>query len=1324
MRSRSLPVAAATLAAAALVLVGASPPAAAQASTRPDADGLTATAVSPDSQVVGAKAPTSRVAESDPDLIARTDDAPVPVVVKLDFDSIATYAGDRDGLDATSPSVTGEPLTADDVASSDYAEAIADEEAAITADIEAAVPAAEIGRSFRVVYGGVSAVVPANQARDLLSVPGVVAVQADPLNQPLTDASPEFVGAPAIWEQVGGPATAGAGLLFGSLDSGIWPEHPSWAANPALPARPTRPDGRPLECTYGDNPLTPETDVFACNNKLVGGRAFLDTYLSVTSAPEVYPDSARDSNGHGTHTASTAAGGRVEAAEVFGIDRGPVSGLAPGAAVMGYKVCGAEGCYGSDTTAAVEAAILDGVDVINFSISGGTTPFTDPTELAFLDAYAAGVYVSTSAGNEGPGASTANHLAPWTTSVAASSPRREFGSDLTLTAGSETFTAAGVSIGSGIGGATPVVLATDVPGYDSATCAAEPPADDTFAGLVVACARGNPEGRVASGYRVHQGGGAGMILFNVDPGSTMTDNHWLPVVHLPAGTGIEDFLAGHDAVTGTFTAGTARDGQPDVMADFSSRGPAGAFLKPDVTAPGVQILAGTTPTPESIVEGPPGETFQAIAGTSMSAPHVAGAGLLVLAEHPDWTPGQVRSALMTTAVTDLVKEDGATPADPFDMGAGRIDLAAARDPGLVLDETARRFLTLTADPVRSIDLNIPSVNAPVMPGAITTTRTFTNVGGSTATYSVRTTAPADSTITVRPNRFTLAAGASRTVTIGIESTAQGQQFGAVTLAAAGRRTLHLPVAFQPGPAGATVTSDCDDAALTIGATTTCTVTATNDSFGPTTVNATTTVNDRLRVTGADGATVTSSRTATAGPVELAGRRPGDPDLEPYGGTGYVPLDVLGIGFRPIGDEAIVNYDVPPFLFNGLLYDRIGVDSNGYVVVGGGGSADNQCCPPQALPDVLPPNNVLAPFWSDLSGDEPGAEGIAVANLTDGQDSWVVVEWRVNPYGSDVTKTFQVWMGIGGEQDITFNYPPADVPDLSGLDERLVVGAENETGAGGTSLVDEPPTEDLRVISTDAVEGDTLTYTVAVRGFAGGAGDVRTDLTASGRPGTTVVHSPITVAGADLAEVERFVDAAYQDLLGYPADTAGRQYWADRIVNRTVTREAFALHLARSDAWLRPVVVGRYQQFVDRTPAAAERDYWVGELRAGRPESLLAAQLIGSNEFFGQANREVEAFVEQAYLAVLGRLPDAAGKDYWVDRIQGGLSRSMAGRSFFQVPENRGRRLTAQARRFLDRAATPAEATAWSEVLRARTDLALTATIVGSQAYYDHVTRPT
>ena len=130
-----------------------------------------------------------------------------------------------------------------------------------------------------------------------------------------------------------------------------------------------------------------------------------------------------------------------------------------------------------------------------------------------------------------------------------------------------------------------------------------------------------------------------MILINPSLADVETDNHWLPTIHVADGTDLQAFLDGHTGVTGAFTAGAARNGQGDAMAAFSSRGPAGLFVKPDITAPGVQILAAMTPTPEDPVNGPPGQYYQAIAGTSMASPHIAGAAILLKALHPGWGPG-------------------------------------------------------------------------------------------------------------------------------------------------------------------------------------------------------------------------------------------------------------------------------------------------------------------------------------------------------------------------------------------------------------------------------------------------------------------------------------------------------------------------------------------------------------------------------------------------------------------------------------------------------------------------------------------------------------
>ncbi len=221
-----------------------------------------------------------------------------------------------------------------------------------------------------------------------------------------------------------------------------------------------------------------------------------------------------------------------------------------------------------------------------------------------------------------------------------------------------------------------------------------------------------------------------MVLYNPALADTPTDNHWLPTVHLANGTDFVAFMTSHTGVTGSFPAGEKRNGQGDVMAAFSSRGPAGLFLKPDVTAPGVQVLAGASPfpaTPDPVNGGSsPGELFQAIAGTSMSSPHVAGAGLLLKAAHPRWNPGQIKSALMTTATTDVLKEDLVTAATPLDMGSGRIDIGAASEVPLTFSDTAQNFFAMANDPANAVHLNIPSIYAPAMAGRLVTTRVATN----------------------------------------------------------------------------------------------------------------------------------------------------------------------------------------------------------------------------------------------------------------------------------------------------------------------------------------------------------------------------------------------------------------------------------------------------------------------------------------------------------------------------------------------------------------------------------------------------------------------
>ncbi|HMG41381.1 MAG TPA: S8 family serine peptidase [Acidimicrobiales bacterium] len=1069
-------------------------------------DFTSAGTLTPTDVVSADKAPTSQLAQSDEALVARTDAASARVMIKLDYDSVATYQGGVDDLAATSPSVTGQDLTGRSQAERAYQGYVDDRKAEIVADLEAAVPQVDVGSSLDVVYGGVSATVPANKVKDLLKVDGVVAVQANALNKVLTDNSPDFLGAPAVYDALGTTDNAGEGVIYGNLDTGVWPEHPSFADLGNLAAPPAPAGGGTRECNYGDNPLTPAADVFACQDKLIGGAHFTDDY-DAFQGDDPLAGTARDSNGHGTHTASTSAGNAVDESPVQGVDRGAIHGLAPGAWVMEYKVCGPGGCFSSDTTRAVQQAILDGVDVINYSISGGTQPFSDSTELAFLDAYAAGVLVSASAGNEGPGAGTANHLSPWVTTIGASSQNRQWTTTLNLTAGNgDTFSVDGTSItGEGIDSPLPVVLAATAPGYNNALCTTPAPAG-LFDGKIVACERG--PNRVLKGFNVLQGGAEGMILYNPTLMEMMSDSHWIPTVALADGADFLAFLNGHTGVTGSFARGEAAESQGDVMTAFSSRGPGGLFIKPDVTAPGLQILAGASPFPGDPLASapPPGDLFQSIAGTSMSSPHTAGAALLLADLHPDWTPGQIKSALMTTAVTDVVKHDEVTPADPFDMGAGRIDLSTAGTAPLSFDETADNFFALGNDPVNAVHLNLPSVNAPVMPGELSTTRVVENVSGRRQRFTVSTSAPSGAKITVSPKNFTLAPGRTATLSITIEAPVPGpQQFGQIDIDAQRGSDMHLPVAFVPQQAEVSLTQTCAPNPIQRGGTSACTVQAVNNSAEDTTADLFTEVTGGLRVAGTDGnADWVDNRNAQALDVPLAGRSPGVPAVDPGSLAGYLPLDTFGITPVAVGDEQIVNFNTAPFDFAGETWSRIGVDSNGYVVVGGGATEDNNCCNLPDGPDPARPNNVLAPFWTDLDGT--GTAGIFVATLTDGVSDWIVVEHRVNVFGTTDLQVFQTWIGINGVEDITYAYDPANLPTNGGQD--FLVGAENVLGEG--DMVATLPTEDLRVTSTDAEPGDAFSYVVFVRGESQGTFPVTSSMAADTVPGITVVKSDITV----------------------------------------------------------------------------------------------------------------------------------------------------------------------------------------------------------------------
>lgn len=412
--------------------------------------------------------------------------------------------------------------------------------------------------------------------------------------------------------------------------------------------------------------------------------------------------SPRDTEGHGTHTASTAAGSVVPNAGFYEFARGEARGMAVKARIAAYKICWARGCYDSDILAAMDQAIEDGVHVISLSVgASGLAPQYDHDSIA-IGAFGAaqhGVLVSCSAGNSGPGPYTACNIAPWILTVGASTIDREFPADVILGDG-RTFSGVSLYSGHPLGDSKlPLVHADDC---GSRFCYPGNLDPSKVAGKIVICDRGG-NARVEKGSAVKIAGGAGMVMANTaESGEELiADSHLIPatMVGQTAADKIRDYARSDHSPTATIAfKGTVISKSPSAprVAAFSSRGPnhlSPEILKPDVIAPGVNILAGWTgaSAPTDLDIDPRRVEFNIISGTSMSCPHVSGLAGLLRKAYPDWSPAAIKSALMTTAynldnngnnITDLATGDGSTP---FIHGAGHVSPDKALDPGLVYE---------------------------------------------------------------------------------------------------------------------------------------------------------------------------------------------------------------------------------------------------------------------------------------------------------------------------------------------------------------------------------------------------------------------------------------------------------------------------------------------------------------------------------------------------------------------------------------------------------------------------------------------------------------
>lgn len=637
---------------------------------------------------------------------------------------------------------------------------------------------AEFLYTYRRALHGFSTRLTAEEAKLLAKNEGILSVTPEMIYQLHTTRTPEFLGLGKS-DAVLPSSVLESEVVVGILDTGAWPESKSYDDTGIGPV----PSSWKGACEEGKN-----FNASSCNRKLIGARYFCKGYESVLGPIDetMESKSPRDDDGHGTHTSTTAAGSAVPGASLFGFAAGTARGMATRARVATYKACWMGGCFGSDIVAAIDKAIEDGVNILSMSIGGGVTDYyQDIVAIGAFNAMANGILVSCSAGNSGPSPQSISNVAPWITTVAAGTLDRDFPAYVTLGNGKKY---TGISLYDGkplSGSSIPIVFSGNTTNSTNGDlCLSGTLNPSEVQGKIVVCNRGG-NSRAAKGVVVRSAGGAGMILANTEyyGEELVADAHLLPSAALgqKAGDEIKNYIFSNPSPTATIASGgTELNVQPSpVVAAFSSRGPSPLnpeILKPDILAPGVNILAGWTGAagPTGLNDDKRHVSFNIISGTSMSCPHVSGLAALVKAAHLDWSPAAVRSALMTTAYSTYKDgqtiEDAVTgsPATPFDYGAGHVDPVAALDPGLVYDATVDDYLhflcalNYTSDLIKRAtnreytcdtsktykvqDLNYPSFAVPLETassstggeGVVTTVkymRTLTNVG-SPATYKV------------------------------------------------------------------------------------------------------------------------------------------------------------------------------------------------------------------------------------------------------------------------------------------------------------------------------------------------------------------------------------------------------------------------------------------------------------------------------------------------------------------------------------------------------------------------------------------------------------
>ncbi|KAK6157111.1 hypothetical protein DH2020_011359 [Rehmannia glutinosa] len=628
------------------------------------------------------------------------------------------------------------------------------------------------------------------QAYQISKHPKVVSVFLNQGRKLHTTRSWDFMGlenngeirAGSLWKK----ARFGEDTIIGNLDTGVWPDSKSFSDEEMGPI-PSKWRG------ICQNDLDAS---FHCNRKLIGARYFNKGYSSIVGPLNSTFHTPKDTEGHGSHTLSTAGGNFVPGASVFGLGNGTAKGGSPRARVAAYKVCwppvGGNECFDADILAAFDMAIHDGVDVLSVSLGGDPVPFhNDSVAIGSFHAVKHGIAVVCSAGNSGPDPGTVSNVAPWQITVGASTMDRQFPSYVIL-GNKMRFVGESLSAKSLPKNKSFRIISARYAKSANATaeeaelCKAGTLDPKKVKGKILVCLRGD-NARVDKGEQAALAGAVGMVLANnqVSGNEILADPHVLPAsqINYTDGLALFSYITSTRSPVAYITKATTQLGTKPApfMAAFSSKGPntiTPEILKPDITAPGVSIIAAYTEA-----QGPTNQDFDtrrvmfnSVSGTSMSCPHVSGVVGLLKTLHPNWSPAAIKSAIMTTARTrdntlKPMTNASYSKATPFSYGGGHAQPNRAMDPGLVYDLSTTDYLnflcalgynqtqiqlfseepyTCPNEHISLINLNYPSITVPSLNGSVTVTRKVKNVGPP-GTYKARVRSPPGISVHIEPD---------------------------------------------------------------------------------------------------------------------------------------------------------------------------------------------------------------------------------------------------------------------------------------------------------------------------------------------------------------------------------------------------------------------------------------------------------------------------------------------------------------------------------------------------------------------------------------------